>query len=81
MLDARLGDLPSESLGDFGGLGDAAPFRDQAWNIDARGEKTAVGQYLDVKSDRCFVHVSVSVEDPRVGVQTRVQTYTGAEYA
>ena len=62
MLDALLGYLPGESLGDFGGLSDAASFRDKAWNIDARGEKTAIGRFLDVESDCCFVHVSVSAE-------------------
>lgn len=60
MLDARLGDPTGQPLGDLGDLGDAAPFRNQTRNIDARGEKTAVVQSLDVESDRCFVHGSVS---------------------
>lgn len=56
VLDARLGDLPGESLGDFGGLGDAAPFRDQTGNVGARGEEACAGQSLYVKSNRCFGH-------------------------
>lgn len=53
---ARLGDLPGESLGDFGGLGDAAPFRDQTGNVGARGEEACAGQSLYAKSNRCFGH-------------------------
>ena len=56
VLDARLGDLPGESLSDFGGLGDAAPFCDQTGNIGARGEEASAGQSLDVKSNRCVGH-------------------------
>ena len=56
VLDARLGDLPGESLGDFGGFGDAAPLCHQAWNVGARGEESAAGQSFDVESNRRFVH-------------------------
>ena len=56
VFDARLGDLPGESLGDLGGFGDAAPLRHQAWNLDARGEESAAGQFLDVKPNRRVVH-------------------------
>ena len=48
MRDTRLSDLPGEPLGDFGGFGDAAPFRDQAGHVDARGEKPALGEFSDV---------------------------------
>ena len=47
MLDTRLGDLPGKTLGEFSGLGDAAPLRDQTRNVGARGQKTAVGQLLN----------------------------------
>ena len=56
VLDARLGDLPGESLGDFGGFDDAAPLCHQAWNVGARGEESASGQSFDVESNRRFVH-------------------------
>ena len=56
MLDTRLGNLPGKALGDFSGLGDAAPLRDQTWNVGARSQKTAAGQLLNAKLDRGFVH-------------------------
>ena len=56
MLDTRLGDLPGKALGEFSGLGDAAPLRDQTRNVGARGQKTAIGQLLNAESDRGFVH-------------------------
>ena len=43
--------------GDFGGFGDAASLRHQARNVDARGEESAAGQFLDVKANRCFGHL------------------------
>ena len=48
--------LPGESLGDFGGFGDAAPLGHQAWNVGARGEESAASQSFDVESNRRFVH-------------------------
>ena len=56
VLDARLGDLPGQPLGNLGDLGDASPFRNQTWNIDAGRQKAAVFQSFDVESDRRFVH-------------------------
>ena len=55
MLDTRFGDLPGKAMGDFSGLGDAAPLRDQTWNVGARSQP-AVGQLLNAESDRGFVH-------------------------
>ena len=51
MLDTRLGDLPGKALGEFSGLGDAAPLRDQTRNVGARGQKTAIGQLLNAESE------------------------------
>ena len=67
VLDARLGDLPGESLGDFGGFGDAAPFCDQTGNVRARGEEASTGQSLDVKSNRYFGHRVAEVASFRRG--------------
>ena len=63
---ARLRDLPDEPLGDFGGLGDAAPVGPRAWNIGARGQESVAGRLLDVEPDRCFAHRSFAVA-PAVG--------------
>lgn len=77
VLDARLGDLPGESLSDFGGLGDAAPFCDQTGNIGARGEEACAGQSLYVKSNRCFGHRVAEVASfrrngsPKCGAERR----------
>ena len=56
VFDARLRDLAGESLGDFGGLGDATPFCDQTGNVGARGEEASASESLDAKSNRCFGH-------------------------
>ena len=56
VVDARLGDLPGQPLGNLGDLGDASPFRNQTWNIDAGRQKAAVSQSFDVESDHRFVH-------------------------
>ena len=56
VLNARLGDLTGQPLSNLGDLGDASPFRNQTWNIDAGRQEAAVFQPLDVESDRRFVH-------------------------
>ena len=54
--DARLGDLPNQSLGNSGGFDNAAPLCHHARNIDTGGQESAAGQLLDVESNRRFVH-------------------------
>ena len=47
MLDARLGDLVSQTLGYPGNLGHTMSFGDQAGHIDSHGKKTVAVQQLN----------------------------------
>ena len=56
MLNAGLGDLAGEPLGYLRGFGDAPPFGDKTRNVNACGQKTALGQLLDAETDGGLVH-------------------------
>ena len=67
VFNARLCDLPGESLGGFGGFGDAASLGHEAWNIFSCDQVSAARQLFDVDPDGCFVHRVGGVVDVSLG--------------